>query len=112
MSEVCERIYAVVDRIPRGRVATYGQIAQMAGMPGHPRQIGYALNALASGSRVPWHRVINAGGKVSQRAEPLYEEIQRRLLEDEGIEFGANERVSLERYRWRGTGARRESRRC
>ncbi len=102
MSETYRRIYETVRKVPRGRVATYGQIARLAGMPGHSRQVGYALNALPAGADVPGHRVINAAGKVSARAETLYEEIQRRLLEDEGIEFGANERIPLARYRWDG----------
>ena len=94
------RIYAVVRRVPRGRVATYGQIATLAGFRGHARQVGYALNALAHGSSVPWHRVINAQGKVSPRADPSYVTIQQRLLENEGIEIGRGERISLERFGW------------
>ena len=61
------RIYAVVRRIPRGTVATYGQVAERAGYPGHARQVGYALHALPPGTTVPWHRVINASGEVSAR---------------------------------------------
>ena len=60
-----QRIYAVVRRIPRGRVATYGQVAFLAGLPGHARQVGYALAALPEGSRMPWHRVLNAQGSAS-----------------------------------------------
>ena len=59
------RIYAVVRRIPRGRVATYGQVAELAGLPGHARQVGYALHALPRGTTVPWHRVLNARGALS-----------------------------------------------
>ena len=58
-------IYAVVMRIPRGRVATYGQVAAEAGLPQAPRVAGYALHALPEGSPVPWHRVVAAGGRVS-----------------------------------------------
>src|SRR5262245_56163653 len=58
------RIYAVVERIPRGRVATYGHVARLAGMAGHARQVGYALHALRPDEPVPWHRVINARGEV------------------------------------------------
>jgi methylated-DNA-protein-cysteine methyltransferase-like protein len=95
------RIYAVVRRIPRGRVATYGQIATLAGLPGHARQVGYALHALADDDGVPWHRVINAQGRVSPRAEPGWDDVQRQLLEREGIALDAAGRVDLERYRWR-----------
>ena len=86
------RIYAVVRRIPRGSVATYGQVAERAGYPGHARQVGYALHALPPGTTVPWHRVINARGEVSARAdgEGL---TQRLLLEREGVRFDARGRV-------------------
>ena len=95
------RIYAVVRRVPRGRVTTYGQIATLAGLKGHARQVGYALHALPDGSSVPWHRVINAQGKVSPRADPDYMTIQQRLLEAEGIEIGRGDRISLKRYGWK-----------
>jgi methylated-DNA-protein-cysteine methyltransferase-like protein len=95
------RVYAVVRRIPPGRVATYGQIAELAGFPGHARQVGYALHALPASSGVPWHRVINAAGTVSRRAEPGEELSQRMLLEREGIPFDARGRVPLLRVRWR-----------
>jgi methylated-DNA-protein-cysteine methyltransferase-like protein len=101
MNEVRKLIYAMVRKIPRGRVATYGQIAALAGLKGHARQVGYALHDLPDGSGVPWHRVINAQGKVSPRADPGYGEIQLRLLEAEGIEIGRGDRIPLERYRWK-----------
>ena len=94
------RIYAVVRRIPRGRVATYGQVAALAGLPGHARQVGYALHALAHGTRLPWHRVINAQGEVSRRRRPGDELSQRRLLEREGVRFDARGRVALARLGW------------
>jgi methylated-DNA-protein-cysteine methyltransferase related protein len=99
-----ERIYAVVLRIPRGRVATYGQIAELAGLRGHARQVGYALHALPESRRVPWHRVINAKGRVSARADPDWEQIQRQLLEREGLQFDAAGRTDLLRYGWRPRG--------
>jgi methylated-DNA-protein-cysteine methyltransferase-like protein len=95
------RIWIVAGRIPRGRVATYGQVADLAGMPGHARLVGYALNALPDGSRVPWHRVINAQGAVSGRAEPGADRLQRSLLEGEGVKFDERGRTSLPRFRWR-----------
>jgi methylated-DNA-protein-cysteine methyltransferase-like protein len=103
MHRTYERIYAVVRRIPRGRVATYGQVAILARMPGRARQVGYALGALGPKSRVPWHRVINAKGEVSPRADPMYEGLQRALLEAEGIRFDAASRVSFSRFGWRAT---------
>jgi methylated-DNA-protein-cysteine methyltransferase-like protein len=95
------RIYAVIKRVPRGGVATYGQVAALAGLGGHARQVGYALSALPEGSRVPWHRVINARGEVSPRSEPGIDSDQRCLLEAEGVLFGPNDRVSLARFQWR-----------
>jgi methylated-DNA-protein-cysteine methyltransferase-like protein len=93
-------IYAVVRRIPEGRVASYGQVAVLAGLPGHARQVGYALHALPEGSDVPWQRVINARGEVSPRAEPGWEGYQRHLLEEEGVAFDLAGRVDLDRFTW------------
>ena len=96
-----QRIYAVVRRIPRGRVATYGQVAELAGLPGHARQVGYALHALPDGTSVPWHRVVNAQGSCSLRASPGAELTQRFLLEREGLRFDAGGRLNLAKARWR-----------
>ncbi len=94
-----DRIYAVVREIPEGKVATYGQVAALAGLPGHARQVGYALHALKD-EDIPWHRVINAQGKVSPRTEPGYDGYQRHLLEEEGVVFRLSGAVDLKRYRW------------
>lgn len=99
-SDPYSRIYAVVRRIPRGRVASYGQVAALAGLHGRARQVGYALHALPDGTRVPWHRVINAAGRVSRRAVPGAELSQRMLLQREGVRFGAGGRIALARYGW------------
>ncbi len=96
-----ERIFAVVRRIPRGRVATYGQVADLAGLGGHARQVGYALHTLSGDSDVPWQRVINARGQVSPRGEPGGDRIQRSLLEGEGVRFDGSGRIDLDAYRWR-----------
>jgi methylated-DNA-protein-cysteine methyltransferase-like protein len=95
------RIWKVVRRIPRGRVATYGQIAELAGLGGHARQVGYALHSLPDSNDVPWHRVINARGEVSPRTAGDSHELQRLLLEDEGVEFDLRGRVDLKKYQWR-----------
>lgn len=92
------RIYAVVRRIPAGKVATYGQVANLAGLPGHARQVGYALHALTDEQNVPWHRVINARGGISLRSERGYDDLQRRLLEAEGVVFDGDDKVSLEDF--------------
>jgi methylated-DNA-protein-cysteine methyltransferase-like protein len=95
-----EKIYDVVRRIPRGRVATYGQVASLAGLPGHARQVGYALHGAGDERGLPWQRVINAKGEVSSRSEVGFDQIQRQLLEREGVCFDDRGRVSLERYQW------------
>jgi methylated-DNA-protein-cysteine methyltransferase-like protein len=96
-----ERIYAIVRRIPRGRVATYGQVAELAGLEGHARQVGYAMHALPAKNNVPWHRVINANGEVSPRASGDSHELQRMLLEAEGVEFDLKGRCDLKKDRWK-----------
>jgi methylated-DNA-protein-cysteine methyltransferase-like protein len=97
------RIYAVVARIPRGRVANYGQVAELAGLKGAARQVGYALAALKSGTDLPWHRVVNAAGGISVRARAGSKPLQQVMLESEGVKFDASGRVDLDRYRWRPT---------
>lgn len=100
MSDSYDRIYAAVRRVPRGHVATYGQIAAMAGLPGHARQVGYALHALKASTAVPWQRVINAKGMIS--LGPMRGGVsQRMLLDGEGVKFDAAGRVSLSKYGWK-----------
>jgi methylated-DNA-protein-cysteine methyltransferase-like protein len=107
-----ERIYAVVRRIPRGRVATYGEVARVARLGAAARQVGYALHALPEGTSVPWQRVVNARGEISARASG-FEGPQRRLLEREGVRFDARGRIDLDRFGWRQapTAARRVAKR-
>jgi len=102
VSDSYERIYAVIARIPPGKVATYGQVAAIAGLGGHARQVGYALHALPDGLDLPWQRVINAKGEVSLRSDPGSgrEGYQRHLLEEEGIVFDLRGRVDLKRFAW------------
>jgi|GEM_PF-237723 len=98
--ELRAAIHAIVRRVPRGRVATYGQIAALAGFPRHARQVGHAMRDLPQGSDLPWHRVLNARGEVSPRAAVGWEDLQRDLLEQEGVEL-VRERVDLARYGWK-----------
>jgi methylated-DNA-protein-cysteine methyltransferase-like protein len=101
-----QRIFAVVRRVPRGKVATYGQIAELAGLGGQARQVGYAMAAVPSSSAVPWHRIINAQGRVSMRSAGSGSTIiQQQLLAREGVEFDGGGRVSLPRYRWKPRGS-------
>ena len=100
---VYSQYYDVVRQIPSGHVATYGQVALVAGLPGRARQVGYAMSSVPDDSDVPWHRVINAKGAVSHRSGgSTFETIQRTLLEAEGVVFDDRGRVDLDRYQWAG----------
>ncbi len=99
-----ERIWVVVNRIPRGRVATYGQVAWLAGLARQARRVGYALAALPADRDVAWQRVVNAAGAISPRADPRMETVQRVLLEGEGVVFDARGRADLARFGWRPRG--------
>ncbi len=100
-----ERVWAVVRRIPRGRVATYGQVAALAGLSGQARQVGYALHALPGEGLAPWHRVVNARGAISLPPGGGADVTQRLRLEREGVRFDARGRIDLARFGWR-PGAR------
>lgn len=95
-----EAVYALVRRIPRGRVMTYGQIATILGAPRAARAVGYAMRASGRHQNVPWQRVINSKGQISARSEVERPIIQKMLLESEDIAFDENESCDLERYRW------------
>ncbi len=98
---IYENIYSIVRLIPRGKVATYGQIANIVGGC-TARMVGYAMAALPSNSDVPWQRVLNHKGKTSTRASGDGDIIQLKVLETEGIRFDENESIKLEQYRWTG----------
>ncbi len=95
-----ERIARVVKSIPRGRVATYGQVAAMAGNPRASRLVVWTLRALSEKEGLPWHRVINSKGTISLTGEGG--RIQRGLLEQEGVTFDDTGRIPLGLYQWRG----------
>jgi methylated-DNA-protein-cysteine methyltransferase-like protein len=97
-----ERIFAVVRKIPHGRVTTYGTVARLAGLGAHARLVGYALSALPTGTSVPWHRVINAQGRLSlERSASGSGLTQRVRLVREGVVVDAGGRISLDRFGWR-----------
>ena len=101
MANTYDLIYAVVRQIPYGQVATYGQVAELAGLVGKPRVVGYALYRVTDADAIPWHRVINAQGEVSRSPHRNGTDyLQQSLLEDEGIKFDAAGKLNLERYRW------------
>lgn len=99
--EAVEAICAVIRRIPYGWVATYGQVAAMAGLPRRARLVGRILQRLEPATKIPWHRVVNAKGEVSFSLSRNGGDIlQRRLLEKEGLRFDDKSRLNLERCRW------------
>jgi len=95
-----DAIIAVVQSIPAGFVATYGQIAELAGLPGHARMVGMTLGQLPAESAVPWHRVVNANGAISRRGDGQSAAEQRMLLIAEGVKFNPHGHIRLADYRW------------
>ncbi len=95
-----QKVELIVSQIPAGKVMTYGQVAQCIGQ-GTARLVGMALSSLPTGSCIPWHRVVNAKGGISPRANPQssIEQIQRLL--DEGIQFNRNQELDLNSYRYK-----------
>ena len=91
--------YQAIARVPHGKVATYGQIATLAGYPGRARPVGYALAGMPEEWDLPWHRIINAQGKVSPRTGRKFHLLQYELLAGEGIVFAEN-RIDLDQFRW------------
>lgn len=95
-----ERIWQVVAAIPPGRVATYGGVARRAGLAGAARRVGAALRGLPQDTRIPWHRVINAQGRLSLPVGSSSYQTQRDRLEDEGVVFAIKGKISLKQYGW------------
>ncbi len=95
-------IWETVRQIPKGRVATYGEIAEVNGLARQARLVGYALHNLPRGSKIPWHRVVNSFGKISFRTRSRHHTLQRQLLRKEGVEFSQG-KIDLEKYGWLGT---------
>ena len=89
------RVFTIVASIPEGKVASYGQIARLAGMPSHARLVGRILSKLPPGTRLPWHRVVNSQGKITNPGRDR----QQKRLEKEGVTL-INGRVNLRHYGW------------
>jgi methylated-DNA-protein-cysteine methyltransferase-like protein len=98
--DINHRIWQVVALIPSGKVATYGGVARHAGMPGAARRVGMALRSLPADTRIPWHRVINAQGRISLPEGSASQLTQRERLEAEGILFRINGSVDLCLFGW------------
>lgn len=103
-----EQVYAVIRRIPRGKVSSYGRIAAMLGKPNAARAVGYALNALRDKQNdpayqnVPWQRVVNGQGRISIGSRDVTTNRQAILLREEGVEVDDNLRIDLDVYLWEG----------
>ncbi len=96
-----QRVIEVIKRIPRGRVATYGQVAALAGNPRGARQVVRVLHTCTDKHKLPWHRVVKRDGRIALK--PGYGcEIQKELLRQEGVEFDENDAIDFERYLWCG----------
>ena len=94
-----QRVKEVIRKIPRGKVATYGQIAAYAGSPRAVRQVVWILNSSSRKDKLPWHRVINRNGKISLKPNHGYE-IQKMLLRKEGVKFDKSDVIDFELYLW------------
>jgi methylated-DNA-protein-cysteine methyltransferase-like protein len=101
-ADIAERIYRIVARIPRGSVSTYGWVAERAGLPRHARLVGHSLRRLPNNRKIPWHRVINAQGRISFPRGSAPYVLQRRRLEQEGVHMVGG-RVNLKQFGWRLT---------
>lgn len=101
MKSTFELIYDVVCRIPRGCVATYGQVAALAGNPRWSRVVGYALHVNPEPGIIPCHRVVNRQGETSRAFAFGGADMQRILLEEEGVTFGEDGKIDLKKYQWR-----------
>jgi methylated-DNA-protein-cysteine methyltransferase-like protein len=99
-NELDLRIWQVVMLIPPGKVSTYGDVARMAGLAGAARRVGRALHGLPADTRIPWHRVVNAQGRLSLPPGSKGYYAQRERLETEGVVFSGPGRLALRRYRW------------
>ena len=108
MSTFTNRVYAMVRRVPHGRVVSYGGVAALLGEPRAARGVGMALHALPDESDVPWWRVINRNGEISIRGTIHGPQLQRALLEGEGVEFSGSGRVDWKRFGWDGQWEGRE----
>ena len=94
-----QKVFLVIASIPTGRVATYGQIAALSGLPGRARLVGRVLSQLPDDTLLPWHRVVNATGKISLPKWNNGHQVQKRRLQCEGVEI-VNDRIKLKDYRW------------
>lgn len=102
MAGFFEQVYRLVSLIPAGKVASYGQIAALLGAPHAARTVGWALHGLPENAEVPWQRVINCRGRITNTSSADSLSLQKTLLEAEGVRFGPDDRVDMAIHRWDG----------
>ena len=90
----------MIDQVPAGKVATYGQIAKLAGIPKNSRQVGTVLRSIPHGIEIPWYRIVNSKGEISTRGNPDSESYQRIKLESENVEFDRSGRINMRKHQW------------
>lgn len=100
MKPQTENVISIINRIPSGRICTYGRVAKLAGYPGAARQVARVLHSMSCKHKLPWHRVINAQGFISLPKYGGYDE-QKARLQREGVEFDDKDRVDLDKYLWK-----------
>ena len=102
MEAFTRNVITIIKRIPEGNVCTYGRIAQMAGQPNGARQVTRIIHAMSCKHDLPWHRIINAKGRISlPKGQP--DDQQKALLQSEGVQFDAQDRIDLKEYLWMGS---------
>jgi len=101
MSEFTKKVIRLIQAIPEGRVATYGQIAELAGKPQASRGVSWILHSCSTAYKLPWHRVLNAQGKISFEVGTHNYRQQKKRLENEGVEFNLQGQLSLSKFQWK-----------
>jgi methylated-DNA-protein-cysteine methyltransferase-like protein len=109
MTEFTQKVMRLVKRIPRGKVATYGQIARLAGKPHGARGVGWILNSSSETYGLPWQRVLNSRGRISFPKKTKEHQRQKALLTKEGVRLGANGEVDLDRFQWKKEPTKKRS---
>ena len=97
-----EQVYRIVEKIPRGKVLSYGDVARLIGSPRASRQVGWALHCNPRPGEIPCHRVVFSDGSVSSGFAFGGPQVQRALLEAEAVKFGENGKINMKEYRWEG----------
>lgn len=105
MTDFSAKVIAAIQQIPHGKVATYGQIAGIAGKPQGSRGVAWILNSSSGAHKLPWHRVLGAQGRISFPKDTKHHRLQKALLQKEGVLFSDNGRIDLKKFQWKKTAA-------